>query len=59
MDLIPWTEEYLTGLDEIDNDHRMLFALVNDLNISLGCSPDRSKVSAHENRLKKSPTSGL
>ena len=43
MDLIPWTEEYLTGLDEIDNDHRMLFALVNDLNTRI-TSGDRGAI---------------
>jgi len=43
MDLIPWSDDYLTGLTAIDTDHRMLFALVNDLNARV-TSGDRSGI---------------
>ena len=31
MDFIPWSDDYLTGVAEVDADHRRLFALVNRL----------------------------
>jgi hemerythrin len=31
MDLVKWTEEYSVGISEFDEQHKRLFALINDL----------------------------
>ncbi len=42
MPFMQWSEEYATGITDIDNDHQVLFMFVNDLHdkISSGASDD-------------------
>ena len=42
MPFMEWTEEYATGIRDVDNDHQILFTFVNDLHDRLheGASSD-------------------
>jgi hemerythrin len=46
MDLIPWDESYRVGVPVIDEDHRKLFALINELFAAIAAGAGADQVAA-------------
>ncbi|MFC2152955.1 bacteriohemerythrin [Bacteroidota bacterium] len=51
MDLIKWSEEYSVGIDEIDNQHKALVIMINELFNLISQGKSKSKLEEIFNHL--------